>query len=50
MPKEELMKLSAARREEIKRLMEEQEKRNAGDIGVLAGDMKVGITHLVLLG
>lgn len=43
MPKEDLMKLSAARREEIRKLLEEQEKRNAGDISVLASDVKVSI-------
>lgn len=41
MPKADLMKLNAAKREEIKKLFEEQERRNAGDITVLAGDMKV---------
>lgn len=41
MPKEDLMKLSAARREEIRKLLEEQERRNAGDLSVLAGDLRV---------
>lgn len=45
MPKEDLMRLSAARREEIKKLLEEQERRNAGDITVLAGDVKVRVVN-----
>lgn len=45
MPKEDLMRLSAARREEIRKLLEEQERRNAGDITVLAGDVKVNTKH-----
>lgn len=50
MPKEDLMKLSAARREEIKKLLEEQERRNAGDISVLASDVKVSNSICYLAG
>ena len=46
MPKEDLMKLSAARRDEIRKLLEEQERRNAGDITVLASDVKVRLEPL----
>lgn len=49
MKKEDLMKLSAARREEIRKLLEEQEKRNAGDLSVIAGDLKVGFVSLGVL-
>ena len=45
MKKEDLMKLSAARREEIRKLLEEQERRNAGDLSVLAGDLKVCLCY-----
>lgn len=49
MPKEDLMRLSAARREEIRKLLEEQERRNAGDLTVLAGDVKVCSNSIKLL-
>jgi len=48
MDKEDLLKLSAARKEEIRKLLEEQERRNAGDISVLAGDVKVYFANIYI--